>query len=360
MILYENVVVNSCKLESDEVMGVTIRDIADYLHLSVSSISKALNGYSDISKETREEVEKACKALGYFPNAHARALKSGKSYNLGVLFTDDLHSGLSHPFFSEVLESFKKEAENKGYDITFLSHRLGTRQMTYAEHCHYRQIDGICIAAVDFHDEMIVELINGELPLVTIDTPCSKWPCVESDNYGGMAELVSYVLGMGHRRIAYIHGRPSVSTDKRLLAYHELLGKAGVSVPEGYIRECDYANPDQLGNEFTSLLHMEPKPSCILCSDDYAAFGAYLAALREGLRIPEDISIAGFDGIQTMQLMHPRITTVRQDAKEIGRLAALSLIGMLENPVLQSSCSDHFTHVPCTLVKGETVFQLSR
>ena len=101
-------------------MPATIRDLARHCGLSVSAVSKALNGYSDVSDETRQAVMKAAQELDYHPNAHARALKKGRSYNLGVLFSDDSQSGLLHPFFSVVLESFKKEAEAAGYDITFI------------------------------------------------------------------------------------------------------------------------------------------------------------------------------------------------------------------------------------------------
>ena len=106
-------------------MPVTIRDLAQHLGISMAAVSKALNGYSDVSESTRQAVIEAARELNYTPNVHARALKSKRSYNLGVLFSDDSQSGLTHPFFSVVLESFKKEAEQSGYDITFIGHRYG-------------------------------------------------------------------------------------------------------------------------------------------------------------------------------------------------------------------------------------------
>ncbi|HML45861.1 MAG TPA: LacI family DNA-binding transcriptional regulator, partial [Clostridia bacterium] len=139
-------------------MAVTIRELAKKCGLSISTVSKALNGYAEISEETRGAVLSAAKEVGYIPNAHARALKTKQSYNMGVLFSDDKHSGLTHAFFSSVLESFKKEAEHRGYDVTFISHNIGTTRMTYLEHCRYREVDGICIACIDFWDPEVAVL----------------------------------------------------------------------------------------------------------------------------------------------------------------------------------------------------------
>ena len=127
-------------------MAVTIRDVAEKCGLSVSTVSKALNHYSDISEETRKRVHAIAKQIGYHPNALARALKTNRSQNLGVLFVDDFGSGLTHPFFSAVLDSFKQAAEKRGYDITFINHNVGENHMTYLEHCQYRNVDGVCLS----------------------------------------------------------------------------------------------------------------------------------------------------------------------------------------------------------------------
>ena len=170
-------------------MAATIKDIAKYCGLSVSTVSKALNGYSDISEETRKTVQAAVQFLDYHPNSHARALKKGRSYNLGVLFSDDSQSGLTHPYFSHVLESFKKTAENAGYDITFISHRLGQDRFTFLDHCRYREVDGVCIACIQFDDDEVLRLIHSDLPLVTIDNVFDDRVCVCSDNEGGMRSV---------------------------------------------------------------------------------------------------------------------------------------------------------------------------
>lgn len=333
-------------------MAVTIRELSKKCGLSISTVSKALNGYTDISEATREAVTLAAKEIGYYPNSHARALKTKRSYNLGVLFVDDRQSGLTHPFFSFVLESFKKEAERNGYDITFISHNMGETTMTYLEHCHYREVDGVCIACINFNEPEIAQLVNSELPIVTIDHLFNNRTCIQSNNITGMQMLLEYVHRKGHRRIAYIHGPKSAVTDTRLGSFYRTAGALGIDVPDEYIDECDYTEQSSVYRATRRLLALKERPSCILISDDYAALGAYEAAADLGLSIPRDVSIAGYDGIPMMQLMKPRLTTIRQDTNRIGAEAARRLVALIESP---KTTIPEIMVVPCTLIEGETI-----
>ena len=337
-------------------MAVTIRELSKRCGLSISTVSKALNGYTDISEATREAVTQAAKEIGYYPNAHARALKTKRSYNLGVLFVDDMQSGLTHSFFSFVLESFKKEAERNGYDITFISHKMGDSTMTYLEHCHYREVDGVCIACINFQDAEITQLVNSELPVVTIDHLFNNRSCIQSNNIMGIQTLVEHVVARGHRRIAYIHGHKSSVTDTRLGSFYRTADALGVDVPDEFVMECEYNAPASVCSATKRLLAMPVPPTCILISDDYGALGAYEAASDLGLQIPRDFSIAGYDGIPIMQLMKPRLTTIRQDTNCIGAEAARSLIALIENPKMSIP---EITVIPCALLEGETIRNLN-
>ena len=148
---------------------VSMKDIAQRCGVSVASVSKALNGQPDIGEETRKRIEQVAKELGYMTNASARALKTNRTYHLGVLFVDERRSGLAHEYFSTMLESFKVEAEARGYDITFINHNVGGKRTSYLQHCLYRGVDGVVIACVDFHDPQVRELVDSGIPLVTID-----------------------------------------------------------------------------------------------------------------------------------------------------------------------------------------------
>ena len=128
---------------------VSMKDIAKACNVSVATVSKALNGQQDIGEETRERIRRTADEMGYMANAAARALKTSRSYNIGVLFVDPMRSGLAHEYFSAVLDSIRVESERCGYDITFINRNVGRRQTSYLQHCLYRGVDGVVIASVD-------------------------------------------------------------------------------------------------------------------------------------------------------------------------------------------------------------------
>ena len=172
---------------------VSLKDISVRCGVSIATVSKALNDHKDVSPQTKERLLKVAKEMGYFPNSQARALKTNRTYNLGVMFSDEAGRGLTHEFFAKVLNSFKTEAELSGYDITFISKNLGSRKMSTYEHCRYRNVDGIGVICTDFSDPDVYELINGDLPIVTIDHVFECRSAVVSNNETGMEQLVEYV-----------------------------------------------------------------------------------------------------------------------------------------------------------------------
>ena len=184
----------------------SIKDIAKACGVSVATVSKALNGHNDISQATKEKVREAARQMGYMPNSAARALKTNRTYNLGVLFVDEAQSGLTHEFFAAVLDSFKRHAESRGYDITFINHNIGHGHSSYLEHCRYRGVDGVIAACVQFDDPEVVELAYSNLPLVTVDHVFNNRAAVLSDNVEGVQQLVDQLTALGHERIAYITG----------------------------------------------------------------------------------------------------------------------------------------------------------
>lgn len=334
----------------------TIRDLSAACGLSVSTVSKALNGYSDISDETRQLVLKHAADIGYFPNATARALKTSRSNNLGVLFADENLFGLTHPFFGSVLNAFKAEAEDHGYDITFISNSLGSGSMSYLSHCRYRNVDGVCLTCANFHSPDVQELAESSIPCVTIDHMFNRWPSVLSDNVGGMRQLTEYILSMGHRRIAYLHGKRNATvTEKRITGFYRALEAAGIPQSRVILMEGVYVDPGETRDKTCELLDLDDPPTCILLPDDHSYLGAMEAAMERGLRIGKDISFAGYDGILLTQMTRPKLTTVMQDTEAIGKEAARRLIECIEKP--NTAGSEPVT-IPCKLIRGETVGRL--
>lgn len=311
---------------------VSMKDISIKCGVSVATVSKAMNGHRDIGEQTARYVREVAREMGYLPNAAARALKTNRTNNLGVLFIDKMQSGLSHEYFSSMLESFKVEAERCGYDITFISNNIGQYEMSYLEHCRYRACDGVVIASVDFNDPAVVELVQSEIPVVTIDHVFNEKTAILSNNVQCIKDLVTYIAEQGHNKIAFIHGEDTSVTQKRIASFYRTCKELDISVPESYVRGAQYHDPASSAKETHALLSLPDPPTCIMYPDDFSFIGGRNAIEERGLKIPEDISVVGFDGIYLSQVLQPTLTTVRQDTLSIGREAARRLIDAIENP----------------------------
>ncbi|MDF2822250.1 MAG: LacI family transcriptional regulator [Clostridiales bacterium] len=310
---------------------VSMKDIAKRCNVSVATVSKALNDYKDIGEETRLSIKGVAADMGYYPNSAARSLKTHRTYNIGVLLNDEAHSGLTHEYFSAVLEGVRVEAESRGYDITFIN--THNSKMTYYQHCKYRNFDGVIIACTDFEDPEVLELIEGIIPTVTIDYIFNNCTSVISDNVKGMKELVQYVYSMGHRRIAYIHGqREKAVTRDRLAAYYNTLEELHIEINDEYVKPSSYLDSQQAEDATYELLDLKEPPTCIIYPDDLSVTGGNNAVKNRGLKVPEDISMAGYDGTKLSQMLNPRTTTVKQDTDKIGKSAARELIDTIEKP----------------------------
>ena len=309
-----------------------MKDIAKRCGVSTATVSKALNGQPDIGEETRERILRTADELGYMANASARALKTKRSYDIGVLFVDPMHGGLAHEFFSTMLDGIRREAERHGYDITFINSSVGQRQTSYLQHCRYRGLDGVVIASADYFDPMVAELVQSELPVVTVDHVFNNRISVVSDNLVGMDALVRYVYGKGHRKIALIHGEVTSVTRNRLTGFHRACEELGLTVPEKWMRRGVFHDPKGCYQITKELLSQPEIPTCIFFPDDYSYIGGYNAITEAGLRIPEDISAVGYDGIPLSRIISPVLTTWLQDADGLGTVATARLIEQIEHP----------------------------
>ena len=302
---------------------VSMKDIADKCSVSVATVSKALNDHKDIGEDTKRHIREIAEKLGYFPNSSARALKTKVTNNIGVLFVDEGRSGLTHDYFARVLDSFKRVSEVSGYDITFIN--ATSQKMTYLEHSMFRGVDGVVIACVDFDDRDVIDLINSELPVVTIDHVFDNRISVVSDNIGGMKSLIEYVHSLGHEKIAYIYGDDTAVTRNRVASYYNTMKELGLEVDDNYTIASAYRNPKLAGKYTEQLLALRNRPTCILYPDDYSA------------------------------IIHPRLTTYQQNTEEIGRIAAKSLIKLIRDP--KSTLVDKII-VPGKVLEGGSVFDM--
>ncbi len=335
---------------------VSLKTIAETCGVSTATVSKALNGQKDIGEETRSRIKKAAEELGYFPNAAARALKTRRSYTVGVLFEEEAGRGLTHEYFSGVLDEFKKNVEKRGYDITFHNTFFENRRTSYYEHCRYRDLEGVVIVCADFAEKDVAELMNSDLPVVTIDYVHPNCTAVCSNNIKGMEDLVKYIYELGHRKIAYIHGQEgSLVTRERLTGFYRAAEKLGLEIKDEYILTADYLTASGAAERTRELLGLKDAPTCILYPDDISLIGGRNVITEMGLSIPEDISVAGYDGTRISQMLHPRLTTIRQNTEQIGKEAAEQLIRAIEKP--RSTAVEKIT-IEGVLIPGQSVGSL--
>lgn len=334
---------------------VTIKMIAKACGFSTATVSKALNGASDVSAETADLIRRTAQEMGYMPNSAARMLKTSRSYNFGVLFEDATHSGLTHEFFSHILNSFQHRAKELGYDISFVSDHLGGRSITYTEHARYRSYDGVLIASVDFAKQSVRDLVYSGIPVVTIDFEFNECGSVSSDNVQGMRDLVTYVHSLGHSKIAFVHGEDTAVTRQRISSFFRTCKDLGIQVPEEYIVPANFHDPASSGRATRKLLELKNRPSCILYPDDISYLGGVTELEKHGLSIPEDICAAGYDGIKLSQLLRPRLTTLQQDSHQMGVSAAEELARAVEEG---KSYIPRRIVIPGKLLPGETVRQI--
>lgn len=309
----------------------TIKDISKKCGVSPATVSKALNGYSEISRETVNMIRKAADEMHYMPNAAARMLKTNTSHDIGVLFVDEQTSGLKNEYFSRILNSAKEEAEQLGYDITFINQHIGGKSVSFLEHCRYRRCDGVMIACVNFENENVKELVESDIPTVTVDFVTGNGSAVLSDNEEGAYALTTELIENGHTRIAFICGDDSPVTEKRLAGYHRALSDHGITETADYIIHARYHDPESSKGATAELLAMTEPPTAIMYPDDYSCIGGYNEIRSKGLNIPDDISVTGYDGISLSEVVQPQLTTWRQNIDEIGRVSVRMLVAMIED-----------------------------
>ncbi len=335
---------------------ISMKDIAQKCGVSVATVSKALNSQQDISEATRQRISDAAKELGYTANSAARALKTNRTFNLGILFIDLQNHGFMHEYFAATLNSFRIESERCGYDITFINSDVGHRSTSYLQHALYRRVDGVAVICADYHDPLVQELIYSDLPIVTLDHAFNNRAAVLSDNMRGMETLVRYIYSKGHRRIAYIHGNSTAVTENRLRGFYRACEALQLKIPEEYVVASNYHEPESCYCSAKQLLSLRDRPTCILFPDDFAWLGGLNAIREANLRIPEDISVAGYDGLYLAEALNPPLTTWQQNCEELGQRAAAMLIERIEHP--RTAAPEHI-EISGRLLEGGTVSQLT-
>lgn len=307
----------------------TIYEIAKLAGVSPTTVSKVINNYPDVSDKTRAKIKKILDEENFLPNSQAQFLSTKRTWTLGIVYFEDLGFGLNHPFFSGVIEAFKRQADKHGYSLLFGSKNDRLKNDTFLEYFKYRCVDGIAIICTDPSDKETIELIKSDFPIVVIDMVNPNTSTVSSDSIDGCNLAVKYLYDLGHRKIAHITG--STNSDNwqssiRKKGYEKAMKKLNLEIPDGYI--VDGVNFDVPGGykAMKELLKLKERPTAVFAACDKIAFGAIDAMKEEGVNVPEDISIIGYDDIEIARYITPKLTTIRQNREEIGKTAVDLLV----------------------------------
>lgn len=334
---------------------VTLKDIARECRVSFSTVSKALKGSPEISIETTDFIKKKAQEMGYHPNIAARSLRTNRTYDIGVIFEDKTGAGFQHQYFATIISGIQKVAFQKGYEMTFVGGD-STKNYDYYSHALARNYDGLAILSCDFTSSGITGLVKSEIPTVTLDYFYDlDHAAVMSDYSAGINELLEYVISMGHKKIAMIHGEKTWVTDERIQAFNKVCKAHGIDVPAEYFAEGLYHDPVTSSAATEVFLSLPEPPTCIFYPDDYAALGGIRELTSRGLTPGKDISIVGYDGIALTSMMIPPLTTYEQNGETIGRVMAEALINKIENPENFEPKKEMITG---RLIKGGTVVKL--
>ena len=307
--------------------------------VSVATVSRVFNGYADVSETTRARVMATAKRLDYAPSAAARTLVKQRSQLIGViLYTGQEHPDIQHPFFQEVLVGLKHGIGALGYDLLlFATEQPGSsrdKPHSYLRRVRHHSVDGVVLMGVDADDPEVEKLLASETPIIAVDIEVAgpRASYVTSDNVTGARLAVRHLRTLGHTRIATISGPPAHKAGgDRLVGYRAEIHAQGLEIPAGYEQEGDwYAETGE--SSMHALLELPTPPTAVFVASDMMAVGALKALRDAGVHCPQDVAIVGFDDSALAPLLSPAITTVRQEAPEIGIAAGRSLIEMIEDP----------------------------
>ena len=327
-------------------MTITIRDIATDAGVSVATVSRALSGNGRVGQATRERIAEAVDRLGYQRNDLARSLHGGATGTIAVLVPD-----ITNPFFPELVAGIQAVAnERENLLLLCQTGEDATTAVRELRHLRRKRVDGVVLVGGLAADDALAGAVEG-LPLVTVDRDTGVPGCwsVRADHRAGGRIATEHLVELGHERIAHIAGPERLSVaQERAAGYREALVSSGLEPDPSLVVHGDFGEAG--GHEaLRTLLRRRCEFSAVFCSNDLAAVGALRALDEAGFRVPEDVSLVGFDDIHLAGYLRPALTTVRQPIHELGRRAATLL---LEHAVLGEP--DRHEVLDVTLVRRDS------
>jgi LacI family transcriptional regulator len=308
--------------------AVNIHDVAKRARVSIATVSRAVNRLSTVDPELAKRVWKAVDEVGYVPNTQARALVSGRSRILGLIVSE-----ITNPFFPELVQEFENLAVAQGYEVMIgPTNYDAARTESLIGRMLQRNVDGVAVMTFGIEEELVEKLVEHEFPLVFVDAgPELPNIRVLKVNYGeGIRAAVQHLAALGHRQIAFITGPLRMRTAvTRRDAFRRSMAELGLTVPAKYTVEGNHTMEG--GKAAMEKLIARPElPTAVICSNDMTAIGVLHALDETTYKVPEDISVVGFDDVHLAQFMLPPLTTVQMSCKDLATAAVQALRAGIE------------------------------
>jgi alanine racemase len=336
---------------------ININDIAQKAGVSKTAVSFAFNNPSRLSETTVQQILAIAEDMGYSPDPVARSMSTGRTGTIGLLLPQPIPEIVRNPYFPEFVEGIGEVCSGSGLSLMLVPPLKGSIRRAIVN----AAVDGFLTLGLEEYKATMVVLRQRGVPFVTVDSdPIEGIPAINVDDAGGAYQAMQHVLAMGHCHIAILgirsgkqgHYQEYVGTlGARMSGYLQALQEYHLNINSRSIRLLECTNTENGGIEgFQKLWKSRSRPTAVIAMSDIIAIGVIKAAVAEGLHIPEDLSVVGFDNITLASLIHPAMTTVAQPSREKGELAANLLVKLIEGKVEP-------THqlLQTRLVKRETV-----
>ncbi|HKW17021.1 MAG TPA: LacI family DNA-binding transcriptional regulator [Terriglobales bacterium] len=328
-------------------MTITIRDVAKEAGVSTATVSNVLNKTGKVGRSTHRVVLSAVKRLGYVPDLHARHLASRDRRTLGIIVSD-----IENPFFPEVIKGFEARAHELGYDALLSDTNYDpSRTRRAAERMMQHKVRGVAIMTSEISLRLIHELARRKIAVTFLDlAPVRSYMSnLRIDYASGVKQIIDHLYQLGHRRMAFVAGRPGLKSNvARLEAYENCMRSLGLELGPVLPGDLRFEGGMKAGQ---AVAEMSPRPTAVIAVNDLTAVGVIKGLLKSGCRVPEDVSVTGFDKTRLAEYCNPVITTVDVHRETLGHIAADALIES-SDPARTSNGREY--QIDAELVVGES------
>jgi DNA-binding LacI/PurR family transcriptional regulator len=327
-----------------------IRTIARLANVSIATVSRTINRVSTVNPKMAKRVWDVIERLDFVPNTQARALVSGRSKLFGLLVSE-----ITNPFFPELIQGFEDIAVEHGYEILVSSTNHDPKRMSHCiRRMLERKVEGVAIMTFGIEEPLLDQLAKRKVPLVFIDIGPDRpgVSVLKVDYHHGIRQAVQHLAALGHRHIAFVSGPARLhSAQSRLAAFIKSMKECGITPEKSQIVEGDHTLEGGAA-AMEKLLAQEHMATAVMCSNDMTAIGVLHKLYRTGLRVPDDISVIGFDDIHIAEVMMPPLTTILMSRYEIAKAAFSALRSQVESP--QESRGRREFDIPTDLIVRES------